>query len=276
VSPSGRFLWYEYWDGLPTKGDVYKGYGAVAPEGFPARMVRMIGSLDGIVAGCERARTNLRTIQGVRQPIRIVPPLTRLDSPHVEDRAYDADTQLNVVMVGRLGRGKGVEVLLVDIWPRLSIGPALLHLHGEFEDPDLKVRLESVAASHPSMRLHGGFERRKLAAILEGADLGLMLSIEEGYGLVTCEYMAAGLPFVMTDVGAAPEFTRANPDAILVAVDPSAIRDGITAMVARIRGGQTSRTRLARHYQATFSFDQIGAQHLASFAQPEQFWVGAP
>jgi glycosyltransferase involved in cell wall biosynthesis len=87
--------------------------------------------------------------------------------------------------------------------------------------------------------------------------------------------MAAGLPFVMTDVGAAQEFTHDNPDAILVAVDPSAIRDGINTMVARIRAGQTSRQRLVRHYQATFSFEQIGAQHLASFAQPELFWAHA-
>jgi glycosyltransferase involved in cell wall biosynthesis len=225
-------------------------------------MLRMVESLDGIVTGCERARTNLRTVQGVRKPIHIVPPLTQVEVLDVAERHYGSESTINVVMIGRLGRGKGAEVI-VGLWPHLKLGPACLHLFGDFEDAELQARIK-VAASHAlSIRLHGRFEREDLPRILRDADLGLMLSIEEGYGLVVCEYMAAGLPFVMTNAGAAQEFTRNNPDAIVV---------GITEMVGRIRGGRTSRIRLAQHYASAFSFHQVATQHLAYFTEPQRFW----
>jgi glycosyltransferase involved in cell wall biosynthesis len=233
----------------------------------------MIESVDGIVTGCERASMNLRTVQKVRKPILIVPPLTRLQIANVDERRYDAESIINVVMVGRLGRGKGAEVI-VRLWPQLNLGPACLHLFGEFEDAELKARLEIATVNAACIKLHGRFELEDLPSILAQADLGLMLSIEEGYGLVVCEYMAAGLPFVMTDAGAAPEFTRNNPDGIMVDVDPRAIGDGIREMVDRMRRGLTSRSRLARHYAAAFAFDELASQHLAYFRDPKRFWVG--
>jgi len=274
VARNGFLLWHEYWDGLPTKGDSYETYGKPPPERLSWRMRRMIESVDGIVTGCERASMNLRTVQKVQKPILVVPPLTRLQIANVVECQYDAESIINLVMVGRLGRGKGAEVI-VRLWPQLNLGPACLHLFGEFEDAELKARLEIASLKAPCIKLHGKFEREDLPSILDRADLGLMLSIEEGYGLVVCEYMAAGLPFVMTDAGAAREFTRNNPDGIMVDVDPRAIAVGIREMVHRIRGQLTSRRRLAQHYADAFSFDELAAQHLAYFRDPKRFWVGS-
>lgn len=272
VSRAGFLLWHEYWDGLPTKGDSYNGYRAPTLERLSGRMLRMIQSLDGIITGCERARTNLQTVQGVRKPIHIVPPLTQLHVGDIDERQYDAGSIINVVMVGRLGRGKGAEVI-VGLWPRLNLGPASLHLFGDFEDADLEARMRAATSTVPSISLHGRFQREGLSAILREADLGLMLSIEEGYGLVVCEYMAAGVPFVTTDAGAAREFTENNPDAAMVKVQTAAIREGIEEMVRRIRSGRTSRRRLAQHYAATFSFDKVAAQHLSYFTEPRRFFM---
>ena len=206
VKRSGLFLWHEYWDGLPTKGDSYAGYHAPPPERLSARMFRMIEPLDGIVVGCERARSNLSHVQGLHKPIRIVPPLTKVDAGEISARRYDADTELSVLMVGRVGRGKGIEVRL-DLWPTLTIGAATLELYGEFEDATLRVQAQSLAARDHSIRLHGGFKREDLSNILANADLGLMLSIEEGYGLV--EILAASFEFRLSNGFSKPGFRLA-------------------------------------------------------------------
>jgi glycosyltransferase involved in cell wall biosynthesis len=237
-------------------------------------MNRMIESVDGIITGCARGQANLRNIQLVRAAIRILPPLTRLDIPQVTERSYDATTPINVVMIGRQGRGKGTELLL-EIWHTLRAGPALLHIYGDCADAALRSHAQDTAARDPTIHLHGAYTHAQLPNILEGADIGLVLSAQEGYGLTACEYMAAGVPFVTTDVGAAPEFTRRNPDATIVPVEATAIREGIGEFAHRVRRGETSRKRLARHYQAAFSFDYSASQHLRSFTEPTSFWASA-
>jgi glycosyltransferase involved in cell wall biosynthesis len=122
------------------------------------------------------------------------------------------------------------------------------------------------------IHFHGPFDRADLPKILAKADLGLMLSIEEGYGLVAWEYMACGLPFVMTDCGAAPEFTQGNPDVIMVPVSLEGIRRGIEEMARRLRSGQVSRRRLQKFHQDKFSFEIGAAEHVKTMLGPNDYW----
>ena len=260
VKPGGQLVWHEYWYGVPTHGDDYAEYRVPAPARFGWKMRRMVDSLDAIVTGCERSVRNLLDVQRVDLPIRVVPPLTNLDDAHqAVDSAYDEDSVVRISMVARLGRGKGLGVLL-ELWRELKIGKAELHLYGQVAEhflPEVEPYRDD-----PTIFFHGPFERASLPDILRDADIGLMLSLEEGYGLSVWEYMAAGLPFVMTDCGAAREFTRDNPDGLMVDATPATIKAGIEEMVRRVRSGGTSRARLQRHHARQFSFEQIAEAHV--------------
>lgn len=272
VRPGGYFLWTENWYGVPTRGDDYGASFAPPPlEPLPPRMRRLVADVDGILAGCDRAAANLRTIQRVACPIAVVAPLTVFDRlPQARDRSYSPDTVVRVGMIARHGVGKGT-VELLNLWPSLDIGPAELHLYGPVESDqvrDLATRLQD----DQSITVHGPFDRQDLPTILDRLDLGLMLSIEEGYGLVPREYMACGLPFVMTDVGASAELTGGNPDACCVPVSTEGMRRGIEEMVTRLRANRLSRERLQARYRATLTPDIVAERHLALLSTPPGRW----
>lgn len=264
VKPGGLFLWHEYWYGVPTNGDNYGAYEPPPLRRLPDHMLNLIYSVDAIVVGCDRATHNLRTIQGAKCPIHVIPPLTELrSSGDVSDKRYCDESLIKVAMIARQGIGKGTMAIL-DLWPELDIGNSELHLFGPVVSGPAGSRIFQRASELSSLgvHVHGPFDRATLPGTLGEIDLGLMLSIEEGFGLVPLEYMACGVPFVMTDVGAAPEFTCGNPDAEMVAVSLVDVKRGIESMVNRIRSGLTSRLRLHAHYKRSFSFEKSAAEHV--------------
>jgi glycosyltransferase involved in cell wall biosynthesis len=234
-------------------------------------MRRMVSRLDAVVTGCERARRNLEAAQCVSAPLTLIPPLTHLAGvPVAVERPYDEACRVRIVMTGRMGFGKGLGALL-RVWDGLKIGDAELHLHGPL-DSDFAQRAARRTEEHRQVHFHGPFEREALPAILSQADLGLMLSIEEGYGLVVWEYMACGLPFVTTDCGAADEFTVGNPDAMKVPVSEEGIRVGIEAMVRALRENRLSRPRLQALHRRSFSYERAAAMHVQAVVDPGAVW----
>jgi glycosyltransferase involved in cell wall biosynthesis len=150
----------------------------------------------------------------------------------------------------------------VELWPQLRIGRASLSLVGPFADRELESALRERASRREDVTITGPLSRGQLRSFLQVVDIGLLLSVEEGYGLVTLEYMRHGVPFVMTDVGASIEFSRDNPDCIIVPIDPSAIGRGIEEMAGRVRSGLTSRQRLAAFTRSRFAFEDVADAHL--------------
>ena len=270
LKPTGRLLWQEYWHGLPTHGDDYASYAVPPARRFGWKMKWVLRSVDGVVTGCRRASRNLREIQGYAGPLLVVPPMTLDPETSEVARSQRADRTLKIVFVGRLGRGKGAEALL-KVWPSLEIGPAELHFHGSVP-PGYGETIIKRYAEMPHVTFHGPFSRDALAGIMHEADLGLMLSIEEGFGLVACEYMAAGVPFVMTDCGAAEEFTAGNGDACRVEVSPVGIQTGIEEMIRRIRAGATSRERLKEWFRSNFDWERIRRAHVLAVETEPTDW----
>jgi glycosyltransferase involved in cell wall biosynthesis len=72
--------------------------------------------------------------------------------------------------------------------------------------------------------------RTDVPALLAAADVGVLASHEEGFSNAVLEYMAAGLPSVVTDVGGNAE----------------AVEDGVTGFVVPLHGGPTLADALAR------------------------------
>jgi glycosyltransferase involved in cell wall biosynthesis len=266
----GLFLWHEHWYGLPTRGDEYPEYRTPLPTEFSWKMQRMVSRVNGIITGCERARSNLIEVQNVRAPIRIIPPLDYIETiPEAEEKCYDASSTLRFVMVARLGRGKG-GLELLNVWNELRIGPAELHFYGPVSDEFQPIA--ELYQRDKQIHFHGPFKRDDLASILQSSDVGLMLSVEEGYGLAAWEYMACGLPFVMTDCGAAREFTEDNPDALRIPVSREGLVSGLEEMVTRLRSGAISRRRLQRFFKERFSFETNIREYVEALLGPSHYW----
>jgi glycosyltransferase involved in cell wall biosynthesis len=96
-------------------------------------------------------------------------------------------------------------------------------------------------------------KRRDIGQILAGAHLGVLTSRYEALPVALLEYMAAGLPAVVTDVGDCGHAVRASGGG--VAVLPGDV-SGFAAAIARLaespsdleRWGAANREYVARHH----------------------------
>lgn len=109
-----------------------------------------------------------------------------------------------LVWVGRLEKLKGVDILISAIAeledPRLT----LLIVGGIEEAPELRAELESQAATAglaDSIRFEGAVPHEALPTYYSAADVCVVPSYYESFGLVAVEAMACGTPVVASRVG---------------------------------------------------------------------------
>jgi glycosyltransferase involved in cell wall biosynthesis len=168
-----------------------------------------------------------------------------------------------VLFMGRLSAPKGIHDLLDAI-------PAVLARH-----PEARFVLGGVAESEAHERAlreevarHDWSDRVAFLGSLEGGDRVLAYasssvfvspSWTEAFPLVVPEAMAAGLPMVVTAVGAIPDFVRDGEDGWLVPPrDPAALAERVN----RLLDDEPSRRRMSEHVRerAPREFDiEVGA-----------------
>ncbi len=171
-----------------------------------------------------------RTLYGLEEFPTVVPELIDLREWRQQLQLYPATSpRFTVLYVGRMYRRKRIEVLLRAIAamrgriPKLDVrivgnGPCASMLH----------RTASELKIQDSVNWLGDVSRAELAAEYNRCNLFCLPSVQEGFGIVLLEAMAAGKPIVAARAGAIPEVT---PQGMLVAPeDPEALANAIEAL----------------------------------------------
>lgn len=151
------------------------------------------------------------------------------------ERAVGSDGEsVELLAVGSLVPRKGYDVLIAAL-ERLADKPWHLTIVGADDRvPATTAALrEQIAATGLSERikLAGAFRQAELDAAYAKADLFVMPSLFEGYGMVLTEALARGLPILCTTGGAAAETV---PDTAALKVPPgdvAAFRAGLARLV---------------------------------------------
>lgn len=132
-------------------------------------------------------------------------------------------------------------------------GDWVWHLAGDERPcPDYARRLWRRAAElglAGRIRRHGALTSAALARLMAGMDLCVQYSAYESYGMALAEALAAGLPAIATDVGAAARLVRHGETGWLTAADDT---EGFRAALAGLIG---DRDRL-RHYRMAAGRDE--------------------
>jgi len=147
-----------------------------------------------------------------------------------------------LIFIARLSRAKGID-LLVDAWPRIAARHPELCLvivgagAGSYDDceRDIAESIRRAALGPDRVRMTGVTDR--VADYLQAADLYILPSDYEGFGVGIIEALATGLPTLLTPVGVAPQLVRDGENGFLFPVrDREAMIRAIdTAMTVRAR-----------------------------------------
>lgn len=149
-----------------------------------------------------------------------------------------AESDVVGIFVGRLVPVKGLDVLLDAIGMLPAGSRPHLVLIGDGPEREKLGRL--AAARALSVHFAGFCQNEKLPERMAAADFFVLPSLEEGWGVVVAEAMAAGLPLVLSDqVGAAYDLLEPERNGFLV---PAGSAEALRAALARCVG---QRGRLA-------------------------------
>jgi glycosyltransferase involved in cell wall biosynthesis len=153
---------------------------------------------------------------------------------------------VRLLFVGNCTPRKGLDYLF-EALSVLKDPLVTLDVVGDFRvEPAYTQRLRRLAREAgigDAIRFHGRVSDEALRSFYERADLFVMPSLYEGYGMVYAEAMRAGLPVVATGGGPLPEITRDGENAILV---PPADSGRLAEAIGRLASDGDLRSRFAR------------------------------
>lgn len=166
----------------------------------------------------------------------VVPNGILLERFAATPRKRPAGAPLEVLYAGRLDPGKGADLAVAAA---RTLPHIRLTLAGTGE-PGVRERLEAAAGQN--VRFLGLLSRDEVAALMRETHVFLMPGrVEEAFGLVYLEAMAAGAAVVGTARGGAAELCRDGEDALVTAPEAGAVADALS----RLEGDEGLRLRLA-------------------------------
>ncbi|MBW4473473.1 MAG: glycosyltransferase family 1 protein [Stenomitos rutilans HA7619-LM2] len=232
--------------------------------------------VDRVVATSPQEHDHMRSLVSTRGNIDIIPCGTRIDhfgtvtQAEARQRLGIAPGEKVVLYVGRFDPRKGIETLVRAIHRcearatekvRLIIGGGSRPGHSDGDERD---RIESIVADlglTDVTHFPGRLTQEELPTYYAAADVSVVPSHYEPFGLVTIEAMACGTPVVGSDVGGL-QFTVVPEETGLLAPpkDDAAFAAAIDRILLnpawRNQLGQAARKRV----EATFSWDGVATQ----------------
>jgi glycosyltransferase involved in cell wall biosynthesis len=189
---------------------------------------------DRVIAVSKSLRTEILAYPELRRHVDIVPNVVDV-SAFASERAPRA-SHFRLLFVGEMEtRRKGVDYLLraMSLLRERGLDVCLDIMGGGrhkemYKDMAAKLGLAAVC------RFHGAVPHRQIASLMAGANLFVLPSLAETFGVVLVEAMAAGLPVVATRCGGPEEVVTPDVGVLVDPADPQALADAIADVLGRL------------------------------------------
>lgn len=185
------------------------------------------------------AAADLETRFGARE-VQIVPNGLDLHEPVGAPPAGLPERY--VAAIGRLVHNKGYD-LLIEAFARLGRADLGLVIGGDGPERDHLVRRARNLGIGDRVVLPGRLSRGQVGAVLRGAELLVMPSRAEAFGIAVLEGWRAAAPVIASNRGGASEFVTDGRDGLLV--DPTDV-PALAAAMTRVLGDPEWAGSLAR------------------------------
>lgn len=150
-------------------------------------------------------------------------------------RARAEEEPVRLLSVGSLIPRKGHDVVL-DALAGMAELPFHLDIAGsEAFDPPCAARVRALAGAPPlagRVTLHGALPRAALDDLYAGADVFVLASRYEGYGMVFAEAIAHGLPVLATGAGAVSDTVPREAGQVFACDDAAGFTEALRAMLS--------------------------------------------
>jgi N-acetyl-alpha-D-glucosaminyl L-malate synthase BshA len=200
-----------------------------------------IDQSDGVTAVSESLRADTCELLGITREIRVIPNFldaarfSRRDVPRPPGRRTRIVHISNFRPVKRVGA-------VVDVFARVRAQmPATLVLVGD--GPELEPARQRLNGLGLGGDVEYAGERHDIVDLLSQADVFLLPSATESFGLAALEAMACEVPVVASRVGGLPEVIDSGVSGFLHAPDDI---EGMTASIVNLVGNEALHARIAR------------------------------
>ena len=219
-----------------------------ALEALSAHVARVVSAPSAALADVVRRRWRLRKVDVVPNPVD-----EGLFAP-AEDAA---EVPASILVVGRVERGKGQDVL-VEALPAIRDAAPDAHVRLVGDDggaAEILARRAQELGVADAVAFEGARARQELPAVYRSAAVCVVPSRFEAFGYTAVEAMACGRAVVASRAGGLAEIVRDGEDGLLVAPeDPVALAGAVTRVLgdAALRGrlGAAARARVLSSFAA--------------------------
>jgi glycosyltransferase involved in cell wall biosynthesis len=173
-----------------------------------------------------------------------------------------------LLFVGRLSAQKNIPLMLEALahYVQKHGGDVSLSLVGEGElRPAVQSQIDRLALGN-IVTMHGALHGEALESAYEGADLLLLTSVNESFGLVLVEAMTKGLPIVSVNIPAVRDVVVNGVNGLLAEPAPQAVADAIHALLTdKALYSEVSRNNLAK--ARGYDWNVVAAELSAIYAR---------
>ncbi|HUI88507.1 MAG TPA: glycosyltransferase family 4 protein [Anaerolineales bacterium] len=230
-------------------------------------------SVDGFIFNSDTTRAAVLHLMEDRPPFVIAsPPSDRFGTPltgsQIRSRAHEP-RPLRLLFLGNVIPLKGLHVLLEVLGDQPST--FCLDVVGSLTvDPRYAEKMKRFVRTHGLSRVvqfHGILDNEPLVERLECAQVMVIPSSYEGFGIAYLEGMGFGLPAMATTAGAASEFIRDGENGYLIPPeDSSALAERLRTLASDRKVLEKMSVNALRSYQSRLSWEQT-ADRIRGFLQ---------
>ncbi len=197
--------------------------------------------------------------------ITVIVPGT--DRRAVQRHSRPADAPVKLLAVGSVIARKGYQVLVAALGELKALPWHLTIVGDTSRDLEALVRLKTAIeafALSDRIAAPGAVNDAQLATHYADADVFVLASLFEGYGMVFGEAIAQGLPIVATDVGAARSLIPSDAGILVAPGDVAALREALQSVIAdgarraqMAEAAQRAAGRLPQWHQSAMTFARV-------------------
>jgi glycosyltransferase len=235
------------------------------------RDIKTMQQCDKIIFTAKHSIDSAKEIYGVEEnQICLIPhglqdefqPLSMMSKVLLKKRYYISTNEKIILFAGRLGEAKGINYLLQTFGKVLKKHPDIhLIIVG---DGNIDQWISTINNFWKKVTFTGRLNKKQLFDLYRIADIGVVCSLHEEFGLVALEMMMHGLPMIVTDVGGLSELVENEHIALKVPIKNTNNKRGIDTAVLKkqicyllenqsiaLQLGQNARKIFLQKYEST-------------------------